>query len=101
MKKLIGKKFCFRHFHPVSFSNVFFDRTMREIIPLDIHKSKSTRLLKRGIPEAVMNRIWNMKVLWLIVTHPDDIKKVQFCLFYLRCFFFTFCRFNCTIDSFS
>lgn len=51
-------------------------RKMREIIPLDIYKSKASRLSRRGIPEECIKRIWNTKILWLIVTHPDDIKKV-------------------------
>lgn len=49
---------------------------MREIIPLDIYKTKVTRLIRRGLPEDCANRIWNTKILWLIVTHPEDIKKV-------------------------
>lgn len=52
-------------------------RIMREIIPLDIYKTKETRLMKRGLPEEAIKRIWNTKILWLIVTHADDVKKVR------------------------
>jgi hypothetical protein len=58
-------------------------RIMREIIPLDIYKSKATRLTRRGLPEACLKRIWNTKVLWLIITHSEDIKKVIFLVHFL------------------
>jgi hypothetical protein len=53
-------------------------RTMRELIPLDIHKSSLKGLMAYGIPEETAARIWNTKILWLIVTHPDDITKVRY-----------------------
>lgn len=51
---------------------------MRELIPLDIYKSSAKRLVDAGLPQATANRIWNMKTLWLIATHPHDIVKVVF-----------------------
>lgn len=58
-------------------------RTMRELIPLDIYKSNVVALRKLGLPDNAATRIWNTKILWLIVMHKDDIKKVGL----LRSFF--------------
>lgn len=49
---------------------------MRQFIPLDIFRISYEQLLAYGLPEAIAERIWNNKILWLIVMHPDDIAKV-------------------------
>ena len=61
-------------------------RKMRELIPLDIHKSSMKGLIAYGIPEETAYRIWNTKILWLIVTHPEDIAKVSYWVQCLNCF---------------
>lgn len=50
---------------------------MRQFIPLDIFRIDYDQLLGNGLPEPIANRIWNNKILWLIVMHPDDIAKVR------------------------
>jgi hypothetical protein len=51
---------------------------MREIVPLNIYKTNLVQLSEHeGLPEITAQRIWNIKILWLIVTHPDDIQKVN------------------------
>lgn len=52
-------------------------RMMRELVPVDIYKSNINLLLEYGLPLPAANRIWNMKILWLIVTHPEDIAKIH------------------------
>ena len=69
---------------------------MRELIPLDIYKSNYKRLLEQGLPPSIADRIWNNKILWLIVMHPEDISKVFF--YYIN--FTIFYLFN-YLDSFS
>ena len=49
---------------------------MREILPLDLYKSNYKRLLEQGLPVEIADRVWNTKILWLIVMHPEDIAKV-------------------------
>ena len=49
---------------------------MREFVPLDIYKTTLQRMVEQGLTEGVASRIWNCKALWLISTHPDDIRKV-------------------------
>jgi hypothetical protein len=56
---------------------------MRELIPLDIYKSNHKRLLDQGLPRSIADRVWNNKILWLIVMHPEDIAKVIFIYFFL------------------
>jgi hypothetical protein len=56
-------------------------RTMRRMIPLDINKSDRNSL-SRNLPAKVADRIWSNKILWLICTHPEDIKKVCSTLLY-------------------
>lgn len=51
--------------------------SMREIIPLDIYKSNVTKLQAEGLPEITAQRIWSTKILWLIVMHKDDIRKIH------------------------
>jgi hypothetical protein len=51
--------------------------TMRELIPIDVYKSSPMNLEQAGLPSMTANRIWNLKILWLIVTHPDDIAKIH------------------------
>ena len=53
---------------------------MRELIALDIYKSRMRRLVDQGVPILAANRIWNTKILWLICTHRDDIVKVHILL---------------------
>jgi hypothetical protein len=55
---------------------------MRELVPLDIHKSSLKGLIATGITEESATRIWNTKILWLIVTHPVDIAKVSISLIF-------------------
>ena len=50
---------------------------MRQIIPIDVYKSNLTMLLEQGVPQPIAERIWNKKILWLIVMHPEDISKVS------------------------
>lgn len=50
---------------------------MREFIPLDIYKMDLKKLIQRGLPEEIAHRIWDIKILWLICTHPDDIAKIH------------------------
>ena len=49
---------------------------MRQFIPLDIYRITFEQLLAYGLPEPIAERIWNNRILWLIVMHPDDIAKV-------------------------
>jgi hypothetical protein len=60
---------------------------MREFVPLDIYKTTLQRMIDQGLTPAVAARVWTCKALWLISTHPDDIRKVgtnPFWWFYAR-----------------
>lgn len=61
---------------PVSLHICLSHRRMRGLIPLDIYKSSIKQLVKSGLPEATATRIWNCKILWLISTNKEDIRKV-------------------------
>jgi hypothetical protein len=51
-------------------------RKMREYVPVDVHVSNLKNIIAQGLPEAIATRIWEMKILWLICMHKDDIYKV-------------------------
>ncbi len=71
------------HFYSLVLIHLLFLRsTMRQLMPLDIFLIPYDELLARGVPSPVANRLWNTKILWLIVMHPDDIAKVRFCFGY-------------------
>jgi hypothetical protein len=60
---------------------------MREFVPLDIYKTTLQRMIDQGLTPAVAARVWTCKALWLISTHPDDIRKVgtnPVCYFCMR-----------------
>ena len=50
---------------------------MREYVPVDVHVSNLKSIIAQGLPEAIANRIWETKILWLICMHKDDIYKVR------------------------
>jgi hypothetical protein len=50
---------------------------MREFVPLDIHKSSVAKMVAEGLTPEVAQRVWNVKALSLICTHPEDIRKVR------------------------
>lgn len=60
---------------------------MRELIPLDIYKSSIPKLMARGLPEKIAQRIWNTRILWLICTHKDDILKIHLADFRSKYFY--------------
>jgi hypothetical protein len=47
------------------------------MIPLDIGKSSVNKMIKQGIPATIAQRLWENKILWLIVMHGSDIAKVR------------------------
>lgn len=51
-------------------------RTMRRVIPPNITRTTYPKLKELDIPETILTRIWNTKILWIICMHKDDILKV-------------------------
>lgn len=52
-------------------------RRMRGMIPPFIGTMNLHTLMETGLPKAVAERIWSKRSLWLIIMHPDDIRKVH------------------------
>lgn len=44
---------------------------------MDLFKISFAQLVEYGLPNKIANRIWNNKILWIIVMHPDDVAKVS------------------------
>ena len=52
-------------------------RQMRTFVPTDIADHGSEALVAKGLPRLLAERLRNMKILWLIVTHPADTVKLH------------------------
>jgi hypothetical protein len=52
-------------------------RRMRCMIPPYIASMSLPSLMGTGLPTAVAERIWSKRSLWLIIMHPQDIRKIH------------------------
>lgn len=52
-------------------------RRMRSIIPPNITRTDFNKLKSYRLPDSIVQRIWQTKILWLICMHKDDILKVE------------------------
>ena len=50
---------------------------MRKLIPLNISQLNILMLTNLGLPNALAFRIWDIKALWLIVMHRENILKIS------------------------
>lgn len=66
-------------------------REMRALVPPDILQSSVQSMMDDGMPKSIANRycevgfpyvcnvgrLWSKRVLWLLRSHPDDIKRIH------------------------
>lgn len=52
-------------------------KTMRSLVPPDMHTSSISKMVDEGVPRLVAQRVWKFKVLQWVRWHPDDIKKIH------------------------
>lgn len=50
---------------------------MRRIIPTNVNCLSVDAMCELNVPLPVAKRLWDKKVLWLIVMHKEDIAKVS------------------------
>ena len=50
---------------------------MRQLIPPDLAAASLKSMVEDGLPKTIANRIWTKKILAMICTHEDDIKRIH------------------------
>ena len=51
--------------------------TMRRLVPPDIRTCAKADLGARGLPPALVTRLWTKKATWLVRFHPDDTARLH------------------------